>query len=198
VEVIVVLVILAILAAIAIPALTGYINKAQSKSYITKARDVKIAALATLDIFYAEGKIKTTSESWTSGLNIGLPSGTRVWAFFLDSNFEARAISSSDSLDSFIPGITNEFTDLLDTEPFAFFIVGPTGSTPLTADGFICIYGEEGFTGASGDPVVWITHNISANSQYSRLVQNPPINITYDPNAGYEVHQEKYEPPFYG
>jgi prepilin-type N-terminal cleavage/methylation domain-containing protein len=38
VEVIVVLVILAILAAIAIPALTGYIDKAQDKQYIAEHR----------------------------------------------------------------------------------------------------------------------------------------------------------------
>jgi prepilin-type N-terminal cleavage/methylation domain-containing protein len=43
VEVIVVLVILAILAAIAIPALTGYIDKAQQKTIIAEAREAKMA-----------------------------------------------------------------------------------------------------------------------------------------------------------
>jgi prepilin-type N-terminal cleavage/methylation domain-containing protein len=43
VEVIVVLVILAILAAIAIPALTGYIDKAQKQNFIVKAREVATA-----------------------------------------------------------------------------------------------------------------------------------------------------------
>ncbi|WP_193561171.1 prepilin-type N-terminal cleavage/methylation domain-containing protein, partial [Akkermansia muciniphila] len=43
VEVIVVLVILAILAAIAIPALTGYISKAQEKAATSEARTVMVA-----------------------------------------------------------------------------------------------------------------------------------------------------------
>jgi prepilin-type N-terminal cleavage/methylation domain-containing protein len=54
VEVIVVLVILAILAAIAIPALTGYIDKAEGKRYIADARTIMIAATTMLDLQYVE------------------------------------------------------------------------------------------------------------------------------------------------
>jgi prepilin-type N-terminal cleavage/methylation domain-containing protein len=57
VEVIVVLVILAILAAIAIPALTGYIDKAQDKQWEMKARDFVVAVRATLDQAYADGTL---------------------------------------------------------------------------------------------------------------------------------------------
>jgi type IV pilus assembly protein PilA len=53
VEVIVVLVILAILAAIAIPALTGYIDKAKSKTYISIAREEKMAIQTMLSEQYA-------------------------------------------------------------------------------------------------------------------------------------------------
>jgi prepilin-type N-terminal cleavage/methylation domain-containing protein len=53
VEVIVVIVIIAILAAIGVPALTGYIDKAQDKKYIAMARDHFVAAHAVLDEMYA-------------------------------------------------------------------------------------------------------------------------------------------------
>ncbi|MDR2163582.1 MAG: prepilin-type N-terminal cleavage/methylation domain-containing protein [Clostridiales Family XIII bacterium] len=57
VEVIVVLVILAILAAIAIPALTGYIDKAEDKEYIAQARNAVVAIRATLNDLYAQGTL---------------------------------------------------------------------------------------------------------------------------------------------
>jgi type IV pilus assembly protein PilA len=53
IEVIVVLVILAILAAIAIPALTGYINKANSRAVISEARTVGVALQAAASDGYA-------------------------------------------------------------------------------------------------------------------------------------------------
>jgi prepilin-type N-terminal cleavage/methylation domain-containing protein len=55
VEVIVVLVILAILAAIAIPALTGYIDKAEDKKYIADARNAVVAMRAVMAEAYADG-----------------------------------------------------------------------------------------------------------------------------------------------
>lgn len=54
VEVIVVLVILAILAAIAIPALTGYISKAQEKTAVAEARTAMVAAQTLASDQYAE------------------------------------------------------------------------------------------------------------------------------------------------
>jgi prepilin-type N-terminal cleavage/methylation domain-containing protein len=57
VEVIVVLVILAILAAIAIPALTGYIDKAEDKKYIADARNAVAAYRAVIDEAYADGSL---------------------------------------------------------------------------------------------------------------------------------------------
>jgi type II secretory pathway pseudopilin PulG len=46
---------LAILAAIAIPALTGYIDKANEKQYIAKLRTTKMAMQTLLDENYADG-----------------------------------------------------------------------------------------------------------------------------------------------
>jgi prepilin-type N-terminal cleavage/methylation domain-containing protein len=55
VEVIVVLVILAILAAIAIPALTGYIDKARDKALIVEARNVRVALQTIASDSYGDG-----------------------------------------------------------------------------------------------------------------------------------------------
>lgn len=64
VELIVVLVILAILAALLIPALTGYIDKANQEKVISETRMVTMAAQSTLSEAYGQGKITTsTSDS---------------------------------------------------------------------------------------------------------------------------------------
>jgi prepilin-type N-terminal cleavage/methylation domain-containing protein len=57
VEVIVVLVILAILAAIAIPALTGYIDKANQRAVISEARSVQVALQAIATDTYGNGGV---------------------------------------------------------------------------------------------------------------------------------------------
>jgi type IV pilus assembly protein PilA len=61
VEVIVVLVILAILAAIAIPALTGYIDKANEKAVISQVRSTVVAAQTIVSEGYQDGSIKPTN-----------------------------------------------------------------------------------------------------------------------------------------
>jgi prepilin-type N-terminal cleavage/methylation domain-containing protein len=63
VEVIVVLVILAILAAIAIPALTGYIDKARDKALIAEARNVRTALQAIASEQYGEGYTITVANN---------------------------------------------------------------------------------------------------------------------------------------
>jgi prepilin-type N-terminal cleavage/methylation domain-containing protein len=83
VEVIVVLVILAILAAIAIPALTGYIDKARDKEWIMKARDAHVAMRAVLTELYTDGE---------GILNIGL---TGNYANYLTDGDQTYAVSST-------------------------------------------------------------------------------------------------------
>jgi type IV pilus assembly protein PilA len=55
VEVIVVLVIIAILAAIAVPALTGYIDKANDRQLISEARNIRVALQEIITEQYANG-----------------------------------------------------------------------------------------------------------------------------------------------
>lgn len=56
VELIVVLVILAILIALLVPALTGYIDKANKKAAIAECRQVVVAAQSTADELYGKGE----------------------------------------------------------------------------------------------------------------------------------------------
>lgn len=56
VELIVVLIILAILAALLVPALKGYIDKAQEKQIVGETRQVVMAAQTMVDEAYAENK----------------------------------------------------------------------------------------------------------------------------------------------
>jgi type IV pilus assembly protein PilA len=62
VEVIVVLVIIAVLAAIAIPALTGYIDKANEKAVISQTRSSVVAAQTVVSDAY--GANKTITADW--------------------------------------------------------------------------------------------------------------------------------------
>jgi type IV pilus assembly protein PilA len=72
VEVIVVLVILAILAAIAIPALTGYIDKARNRGVISEARTVAVALQTILsDAYGAHEDVPATPFSGASIMTSG-------------------------------------------------------------------------------------------------------------------------------
>jgi prepilin-type N-terminal cleavage/methylation domain-containing protein len=68
VEVIVVLVILAILAAIAIPALTGYIDKARDKEWELNARNTIVAVRSVLTEAYANGALCKNNPDY---INVG-------------------------------------------------------------------------------------------------------------------------------
>lgn len=66
VEIIVVLVILAVLAAMLVPALTGYIKKAQKARFIPAADEARIAAQAVMSEFYGT----TDGHNWPTGVNV--------------------------------------------------------------------------------------------------------------------------------
>ena len=68
VELIVVLVILAILAALLVPALTGYIDKANQEKVIAECRSVVVAAQTTASEYYGLNKNFTNSDVQKSAL----------------------------------------------------------------------------------------------------------------------------------
>lgn len=75
VELIVVLIILAILAALLIPALTGYIDKANAEKAVAETRMVVMAIQTESSSTYAKGELKNNSANKTDG---NLPSTTNI------------------------------------------------------------------------------------------------------------------------
>ena len=71
VELIVVLVILAILAALLIPALTGYIDKANEKKIVSQTRQVVMAAQTLVSSAYGEGKVYDDETTLSNGSGAG-------------------------------------------------------------------------------------------------------------------------------
>lgn len=67
VELIVVLVILAILAALLVPALTGYIDKANQEKVIAECRSVVMAAQTTASEYYGLGKGDVLTDATKNG-----------------------------------------------------------------------------------------------------------------------------------
>lgn len=67
VELIVVLVILAILAAMLVPALTGYIDKANNQKIVAATRQVVMAAQTEISEAYGKGALKNTTVTITDG-----------------------------------------------------------------------------------------------------------------------------------
>ena len=78
VELIVVLAILAILAAMLVPALTGYIDKANEKKVIATARQYYVAAQTVVSEAYANGDEITGITVSISGNKIGQLSSIRI------------------------------------------------------------------------------------------------------------------------
>ena len=75
VELIVVLAILAILAAMLVPALTGYIDKANEKKVIATARQYYVAAQTVASEAYAEGEILISLSNYTGEYILGYKDG---------------------------------------------------------------------------------------------------------------------------
>jgi type IV pilus assembly protein PilA len=86
VEVIVVLVILAILAAIAIPALTGYIDKANKRAIITEGRTIAVALQAAASDTYGSTNTDVDEDSPYDDATENIPGSdlTQTWGEAVD------------------------------------------------------------------------------------------------------------------
>ncbi|MDR1272269.1 MAG: prepilin-type N-terminal cleavage/methylation domain-containing protein [Clostridiales Family XIII bacterium] len=207
VEVIVVIVIIAILAAIGVPALTGYIDKAQDRKYIAEARNRMTALRVVLDEAYADGEFKSTVAAETYFLE-GDPASQYVNALtkiFRVTNFTAAVLDDTDLSNS------NRFLyyrraaalmaedypsdNLAPSSSFDWYwaahIIGPrNASTTLNnADGFVYMLFPEGLS--NGKPVVWVTYKLSHLAPTADTFSALDVaerKASYDPNAGYEVY----------
>ena len=84
VELIVVLVILAILAAMLVPALTGYIDKANDQKVVATTRQVVMAAQTVVSEAYGKGTLKNATVTITNGADKADPND--------DTNITGEAI----------------------------------------------------------------------------------------------------------
>jgi prepilin-type N-terminal cleavage/methylation domain-containing protein len=78
IEVIVVIVILAILAAIAVPALTGYIDKANQRAAISEAAQVRVGLQTISTDSYTTGSAAWTGITFNGATNLHSGAGTTV------------------------------------------------------------------------------------------------------------------------
>jgi prepilin-type N-terminal cleavage/methylation domain-containing protein len=100
VEVIVVLVILAILAAIAIPALTGYIQKAKDRALISEGREIHVALQTMMTEQYAEG-IPLPPDNSAQSMNSGSYFGLQFGVYYIPTNkaiTELRALTGNNDI----------------------------------------------------------------------------------------------------
>jgi prepilin-type N-terminal cleavage/methylation domain-containing protein len=201
VEVIVVLVILAILAAIAIPALTGYIDKAQDKQYIAEARNTSVAVKTVLSEAYGAGEITDniysgSTSSWNL-FTVGTECGDNAVKFYISQIFRGM---NGDKSDEYKKRVNALGSDTLGYTPVA---LRGSGATAATADGFkLEIYPE----GAEyGKPMIIVTYKLARDAKLDSYGKYDDDSMNdflgygssqgtahYDPNAGYEVYRLIY------
>jgi prepilin-type N-terminal cleavage/methylation domain-containing protein len=212
VEVIVVIVIIAILAAIGVPALTGYIDKAQDKKYIVQARDHFVAARTVIDEAYGDGafEVSKIDYGWqdqfkyfiSNGNNYFWQSGgtdgeeTKDWELYDYGNYISRDgflffDRVSDLLGEEHSSIDPE-TSLGNPGYWDFHFAGSPGSTStaFNADGFWYEYFPEG--AGNGETMFAVTYKLKSDGLSSNCTYTEYNNaweyFAYDPNAGYKVY----------
>jgi type II secretory pathway pseudopilin PulG len=213
-----VIVILGILLAISIPALTGYIAKAQDEQYIAMAHDTAVAMRAVLNEHYADGT-----------LGQGLPYTDTFWQQHGDplnnlnyltdgedygnlKRFRVDLIGQADTkaknmwiyLDEATTLIANNRNSATYGENGTYtwnwnitqFANKTSLDTMLTAPAFIYEYFPDG--SASGNPTVMVVYGISGlGTNYTTDVELmnslPGSDIICSPEAGYKVfHVTRY------
>jgi prepilin-type N-terminal cleavage/methylation domain-containing protein len=196
VEVIVVLIILGILAAIAVPALTGYIDKARDRMQAAEARDVAIAMRTVLNEAYAMGELEknTNGRSQDDSLFADgtlLTSGVKLWNVFNLSH----AYYNKDSyllLNRAYALLGERYVGTHDQPGYSiFYLMGSSTSTAASADGFLIWFYPEGDD--KGKPVIVVTYrikrvDIAEGSPSTPFWTKVATDGLYDPDAGYEVY----------
>jgi prepilin-type N-terminal cleavage/methylation domain-containing protein len=175
VELIVVIVILGILLAIAIPALTGYVRKAQDKDWEMRARDTVAAVRTVIDAAYADGTLGSGASMPVDYLENG-HAGHRA----ADSQkwWEIHVLSFYDTGNSFtyfndarelmgIPKLTltgNLVHEGIGFAPFIVYLLAPDSPeyNIFNAPAFIVRYNlsNRGFNDNWIDPGVVVTYGI--------------------------------------
>jgi prepilin-type N-terminal cleavage/methylation domain-containing protein len=197
VEVIVVLVILAILAAIAIPALTGYIDKAEDKQYIAEARNATAAMRTVLDELYASDELANNAAAKAEFLTNTNFRGDGGGVMLFDIGHISSQISTD--YHKFWREAAALISEPYPTgtgfqnERFWFFYpmaAKDSGATAATADGFFFQLYPKG--NAAGNPAIFVTYRLkhftAGTEDLSAWMSAFNSGMIYSPDAGYEVY----------
>jgi prepilin-type N-terminal cleavage/methylation domain-containing protein len=195
VELIVVIVILGILAAIAVPALTGYIAKAQDKEWEMQARDVALSVRAIIDGEYGSGDLAGAAAYMNGSGGTTTGSALKYWRL---ETISAQANPSATPYPAKV--YFNEAAALsgipyppLAADPgyWDYYLIGPTGasSTAFAAQGFYYQIHPEGR--APGNPVIVVTYHLSPMTVTTTSeISGGVLQATgsYDEGVGYLVY----------
>jgi prepilin-type N-terminal cleavage/methylation domain-containing protein len=195
VEVIVVLVIIAILMAFAVPAMTGYIYRANQAQYVAEARDKAVAVRSVLAELYAAGGFAFESSNAnyaiTGYMNSSRP--TKQWTIWGNSDENETYIyeQAAALMGTNYPTFSRKGA-------WEYYLIGPnTSETTLwNASGFCYILYPEG--AAQNKPVVVVTYklerfagsdNWTVDNQFTNALLSSAAR--YNEDAGYVVYMLK-------
>jgi hypothetical protein len=179
---------------IAVPALTGYINKAKDVEWEMKSHDVKIAINTVLTEAYAYGEFTENHGSalYANYINTGAdppPANYREWNL---ENVSIYLTGEPRGLYQRIAALMGE-EDVVWPNPgyTTYFIIGPKDSTFFTADAYYYRFCPEGLY--KGKPCIYVTYKLNhlnladgvVESKFRTELGKPGV---YNPNAGYEVY----------
>jgi type II secretory pathway pseudopilin PulG len=193
VEVIVVLLIIAVLSAIGIPSLSGYIDQANHKQYISDARNKSIAVRSALLEIYATGGLDENGESILNEYSkaIGDKPSYNVWSIE-SSDGDAFSVyrRAAALMGTTYPEKPNFY---FDDSRWIYYQVGSENSTRWNADGFIYLLFPEGHDTGRKENAILVTYKLKRVEGLIRWTNNADIDSTldsmvYDANAGYEVY----------
>ena len=147
VELIVVLAILAILAAMLVPALTGYIDKANEKKVIATARQYYVAAQTVASEAYAEGEEITSMTNRTGTYVLSVKSGEnhlgiQISVDITDQNNKwiKEFVQLSEIKDGYVVAINFE-----NAEVYSFSLITPEGKNVMLVNGEWNVYDAPSF-----------------------------------------------------
>jgi type II secretory pathway pseudopilin PulG len=181
-------VILGILLAIAIPALTGYIAKAQDEQYKMDARDAAVAIRSVLDEAYSKGTLSANSTLSTYIQDGILTYQTK--AFSVTSIGSLAGIGSALFIDA-AALMGKSFPASTDPGYWNLALVGANSSTTtaMNADGFRYTLYPDGM--GSDKPSICVTYRIT---RVDGAINNNSVTAAirdadrYNAEAGYEVY----------
>jgi prepilin-type N-terminal cleavage/methylation domain-containing protein len=201
VEVIVVLVIIAILAAIAVPALTGYIDKANDKTSIADARNHAVAVRTLISDAYGTGEFNRVKANLQGDMDALISNGDTAFGSGIKTySLGALGFCSDEDPEKYY----NQISDLIGESYRAdenglpaegywdITLVGPGDSTLYTADGFVYACFPRGLL--PGETVYVVTYKMENPSlgssditltEYDGAVED----FAYKENAGYTVYK---------